>query len=137
MIRSITTVFISICSISLMLVMFAGSFAYAEVESNRKVTVKINFGDTLEAKTVEAFLQHGQTVLEVLQSVAIVETHPVGKRVFVTGIDGVKGKRGETAWYYTVDGKSADKLAAVNVLEDVDRITWIYKKDVCSWKVDE
>jgi hypothetical protein len=75
-------------------------------------------------------------VLEALQTVAAVETHPVGKYVFVTSIDGVKGTRGETAWHYTVDGESPGELAYSKVLAGTEHVTWVYKKDVCSWKVD-
>lgn len=78
----------------------------------------------------------GKTVLEVLQAVAIVETDPVDQYVFVTAIDGVKGKRGEMAWYYTVDDKTLGELAYSKVLNGTERVKWSYKKDVCSRKVD-
>jgi hypothetical protein len=85
---------------------------------------------------VDAPWVKNRTVLEVLQAVATVKTHPVGQYVFVAAIDGIEGKRGEMAWYYTLDGKSADELAYSKVLNGTERIRWVYKKDVCSWKVD-
>ena len=108
------------------------------IDDNRKnIVVEIDYGDIRPSRVVEAPGVKGRTALEVLQTVATVETHPVGRYVFVVSIDGVKGKRGETAWYYTVDDKSADKLAYSNVLDDTERMRWMYKKDVCSGKVDE
>lgn len=101
-----------------------------------KVIVEIDYGKKLPAKTFEVVLSKGQTVLGVLQNVAVVETHPVGPYVIVAAIDGVDGKRGETAWYYTVDGVSADKLAAANVIDKAVHIAWKYQEDVCSRKVD-
>jgi hypothetical protein len=65
-----------------------------------------------------------------------VETHQVGEYVFVTSIDGVKGIRGDKAWYYEINGRHADKLAFVRVLNKNESTRWIYKKDVCSPKVD-
>lgn len=103
---------------------------------NKKIIVEIDYGDIRPTRTVEVPRIKGRTALEILQVVAEVKTHPVGQYVFVVSIDGVEGKRGETAWYYTVDGKSADELAYSNVLNDAERIRWVYKKDVCSWKVD-
>ena len=104
---------------------------------SKNIVVEIDYGDVRLPRTVEVSWVKGRSALEVLQTVATVETHPVGQYVFVVSIDGVKGKRGETAWYYTVDGESADKLAYSNVLDDTKRIKWVYKKDVCSGKVDE
>ncbi len=105
---------------------------------NKNIMVEINYGNVRPSRTVEVPQAEGRTALELLQTVATVETHPVNQYVFVTAIDGVKGKRGDMAWYYTVDGKSAEKIAYSNVLENnVDQISWLYKKDVCSKKVDE
>ena len=106
-------------------------------DDSKNIVVEINYGDVRLSRTVEVSWVKGKSVLEVLQTVATVETHPVGQYVFVVSIDGVKGKRGETAWYYTVDGESADKLAYSNVLDDAKCVKWVYKKDVCSGKVEE
>ncbi len=104
---------------------------------SKNIVVEIDYGGVRPSRTVEVPWVKGRTVLEVLQTVARVETHPVGQYVFVVSVDGVEGKRGEMAWYYTVNGKSADKLAYSNVLNNnVDHIRWAYKKDVCSKKVD-
>lgn len=103
---------------------------------DKKITVEIDYGSVRPSRTVEAALAKDRTALEVLQAVATVETHPVNQYVFVTAIDKVEGKRGEMAWYYEVDGKSADKLAYSNVINDAKCIKWTYKKDVCSCKVD-
>jgi len=106
-------------------------------ETNKKIVVEIDYGNARPSRITEVPSLKGKTVLELLQMVAIVETHPVEQYVFVTSIDGVKGKRGETAWYYTVDGKSPGELAYSKVLDDTERVKWAYKKDICSWKVDD
>lgn len=106
-------------------------------EGNEKVVVEIDYGDVRSSRTVKVPWVEDRTALELLQAVAEVKTHPVGQYVFVTAIDGVEGKRGEMAWYYTVDDKSPGKLAYSKVLDGTERvIKWTYKKDVCSWKVD-
>jgi hypothetical protein len=103
----------------------------------RETIVKIDYGDMKPSRTVRISAEKGKTVLEMLQTVACVETHPVAGYVFVTGIDGVKGKRGEMAWYYTIDDKAPGELAYTRVLDGTEgAIQWFYKKDVCSWTVD-
>lgn len=110
---------------------------WANNQSPKNIIVEINYGDAQPARTVETPLAEDRSILEILQAVAVVETHPVGGYVFVTSIDGVKGRRGEMAWYYAVDGKSADKLAYSNIPDsNVRYIQWTYKKDTCSEKAD-
>jgi len=106
-------------------------------ESTKKIVVEIDYGGVQPLRTAEVPSMKGKTVLEVLQTVATVETHPVGQYVFVTSIDGVAGKRGEMAWYYTIDDKSPKELAYSKVLEGNEHVKWAYKKDVCSWRVDD
>lgn len=103
----------------------------------KKTVIEIDYGGIHPSRTIEVRLAKASTVLELLQNVAEVKTHPVGGYVMVVSIDGVEGKRGEMAWYYTVDGKSPGKVANSNVLNGEHRIKWIYKKDVCSSKVDK
>lgn len=105
-------------------------------EGTKKIVVEIDYGNVRPSRIVEIPSVQGKTALQVLQTVATVETHPVGQYVFVTSIDGVAGRRGEMAWYYTIDDKSPGELAYSKVLHGTQRIKWIYKKDVCSWKVD-
>lgn len=105
-------------------------------EDGKKIVMEIDYGNVRPSRTVEVLGVKNRTVLEALQTVATVETEPVGEYVFVTSIDGLKGKRGEMAWYYTVDGKRADELAYSKVLNDDKRVSWVYKKDVCSLRVD-
>ncbi len=101
------------------------------------VNVGIDYGNVRHPRGVETEWKEGVTALEVLQSIAQVETHLVGKHVVVTSIDGVIGKRGDMAWYYEINGKRADKLAFARVLNKNESTRWIYKKDVCSPKVDK
>lgn len=110
--------------------------SYANDDS-KNIVVEIDYGNIRPSRTVEVPWVKDRTILEVLQAVATVETHPVGQYVFVISIDGVEGKRGEMAWYYAMDGKLADKLAYSNALDNnVEHIKWIYKEDTCSKKVD-
>jgi hypothetical protein len=105
--------------------------------NNKKIVVEIDYGNIRPNRTVEVPLVKGKTILELLQTAAEVKTHTAGMYVFVTSIDGVKGKRGEMAWYYTVDDKSPEKLAYSKTLNGMEqRVKWSYKKDVCSCKVD-
>ncbi len=135
---------VSIFSVLLFCCLFLGkgiALGNAEVskedERVKKITVEIDYGSTVRpVRVVEVPLVKGQTVLELLERVASVETHPVGGHVFVTAIDGVEGKRGETAWYYKIDDQSPKELAYSKRLDDEKHIKWIYKKDHCSWRVD-
>ncbi len=56
------------------------------------------------------------------------------KYVFVTAIDSVENIPGEEVWYYTINGKSAKKLAINKIVSPCDTISCIYKTDVCSGK---
>ena len=109
----------------------------AAVCASDKMKVGIDYGGTHETREAETQWTEGVTALEVLQSVAQVEIHQVKDYIFVTSIDGVKGKRGDKGWYYEINGKRADKLAFRRVLNNGDSTKWIYKKDVCSPKVDK
>lgn len=102
-----------------------------------KVTVVIDYGEVKpqETKTVE--WSEGMTALTALQHCADVETHPVQEYVFVRSINGVQLTRGEMAWYYQVNGERSTVLALKKMVKDGDTVTWMYKKDVCSPKVDQ
>jgi hypothetical protein len=106
-------------------------------KAKKNITVEINYSNVHPSRTVVVNWEEGRTALEVLQTVAKVGTHPVGNHVIVFSIDDLAGKRGKMAWYYTVNGKSPDKVAYSTFLKDGDYVKWIYKKDVCSRKVDK
>lgn len=126
------------CLLTVAMVVAIHSNQVRAAVAEKKVNVVIEYGNGQPSRTVEAAVTPGETVLGLLQTVATVETHPVDQYVFVTAIDGVQGKRGEMAWYYTIDGNKADKLAAAKVVADnTERITWTYQKDVCSCTVDK
>lgn len=120
---------------------FFKSFANNQTASTNQemnnIVVEIDYGELRPSRTVETSNLKGSTALTALQSVAKVETHPVDHYIFVTAIDDVQGKRGEMAWYYTVDSEKADKLAYLNVLKNGAHVKWSYKKDVCSATVDK
>ena len=50
----------------------------------------------------------------------------------------MKGVRGETAWYYEVNGKNAKVVASSNLITpDMKTVKWKYEEDVCSKTVDK
>lgn len=108
----------------------------SEADRGKNIILEIDYGGVLPSRTIEVSVVKGKTVLDVLQTVATVETHPVGQYVFVTSVDGVAGKRGEMAWYYTIDGMPPGELAYSKDIENAKHMKWIYKKDECSWRVD-
>ena len=134
-VRLVAVVVLCISSAAILESLAENQISYVNDDS-KNIVVEIDYGDVHPSRTVEIPWVKDRTVIEILQTVATVETNPVGQHVFVISIDGVEGKRGEMAWYYRVDGEPADKLAYSNVLNDVERIKWVYKKDDCSWKVD-
>lgn len=123
--------------IKTLLVSLVLTFSFSMVNAiNDEVTIVIDFGKEKDAQVVKLNWHSEMTALEALQSVAAVETHPVGKYIIVTAINGTKGIRGEKAWYYTVNDKPTNKVAFSLKVNKGDTIRWIYKEDVCSKTVD-
>ncbi|WP_319499465.1 DUF4430 domain-containing protein [uncultured Draconibacterium sp.] len=117
--------------LNLLLACFIGLSAFAS--NGEKVTVEIDFGAGNHPKLkIETNWKEGLSALEALQFVAEVKTHPVGQYVFVDEIDGVKGEPNQSVWYYKINDVPAKKIAIDQPLENGDKITWIYKQDVCS-----
>ena len=100
------------------------------------VTVQINYGTQKAMRDTVIKVNEGITALEALQYVSNVETHSKGEYVFVKSVDDVEGVRGVMAWYYEVNHQSTKRLAINQPLQNGDVLTWIYKTDVCSCKVD-
>ncbi len=101
-----------------------------------KVIMEIDYAGRLPIRRTEITLPKGTSVLAALQAVADVKTHHLGRYVFVVSIDGVEGRRGETAWYYTIDGKDPGELAYSKIIDRAAQVRWSYQKDACSGKVD-
>ncbi|MEX0983179.1 MAG: DUF4430 domain-containing protein [Bacteroidales bacterium] len=100
------------------------------------VKLIVDYGDLKENIEKKIIAERQLTALEALQYASVVETHPIGKHVFVSAIDSVKTIRGVEAWYYKVNGESPGVLAINNKVNNGDTIRWMYKKDVCSHTVD-
>jgi hypothetical protein len=101
-------------------------------KTDMKVAVEINYGMKTEKYEVSSSDNDEITALEAIQHVAKVETIPAGNYVFVSSINDVKGEKNINAWYYEVNGEPAKILAINNKLKTGDKVTWIYRKDVCS-----
>ncbi len=95
------------------------------------IDVEITYGGTKEARTAKTEYKNGETALAVLSKVAKVHTKKVGEFVFITSIDGVASAPQKMGWFYTVDGKSADKTASTNMLKDAKSMRWEYHTDNC------
>jgi hypothetical protein len=122
---------------TIILLFFAGVCFPVKADNPKKdVVIVINYGKERAPKQFSMEWSNNLTALDALQSVIPVETHPVGKYIIVTSIDGVKGERGVMAWYYTINGKSVGKVAYSQLVSVGDTIQWNYTKDVCSGKVD-
>lgn len=121
-----------LAGLTLFLLMSLSSFA----GKAKFVTVEINYGEQKETETIQVECPESMTALEALQHAANVQTHPVANFVFVVGINGLEGVRGQMAWYYTVNGEKP-KLAINQTVKAGDTISWRYVKDVCSCTVDK
>ena len=122
---------LKIFCLNLLLACFIGLSAIAS--NGEKVIVEIDFGSLNHPKLkIETNWKEGLSALEALQFVAEVKTHPVGQYVFVDEIEGVKGEPNKSVWYYKINGEPAKKVAIDQPINHGDKITWIYKQDVCS-----
>lgn len=104
--------------------------------AGRHVTVEINYGGLQQNRTVETPWKQGITALDVLKSVAKLETQQTGEYILVTSIDGIRAERGNMAWYYNINSKRAPSFANKYILNEGDHVQWEYKKDVCSPDID-
>jgi len=112
------------------------AFAFA-LQAQQKVSLVIDYSEVKEKETFEVLWEENMTALTALQSCAEVTTHPVGDYIFVTAINDVKATVGVKAWYYRINGESANVLAFRYFVKPGEQITWIYKKDECSSKVQK
>lgn len=121
-----------------MLFMISCNIETKKTSDNNNFTVKliVDYGDSKVNLEKNITTQRQLTTLEALQYASIVETHPVGKHVFVSSIDSVQTIRGVKAWYYKVNGESPEVLSINNKINNGDTIRWLYKKDVCSHTID-
>ncbi len=109
----------------------------ADPSANPNVFLEIDYGGLLETGKFEIPYKQGLTALEALQAVAIVKTHKIGEFTLVTSIDDIESKKGDTAWYYDINGKHATSVANKCILNKGDHICWKYSKDVCTPKATE
>ncbi len=99
--------------------------------SAQQIEIGINYGKTKEPKTVKIEYENGETALTALKRAANVKTKKVGEFLFVTSIDGVASSPGKLGWFYSVDGKGANKTASANILTDAKSMKWEFLVDSC------
>lgn len=121
----------------IILSIFALVIFSANIFSQQKVTVTLDYGNEKEAETYQVDWYEGMTVMTALQKCVTISTYPVKDYVFVKTINNTSNIRGENAWYYTVNNKSTGKLAYLLNIKPNDTIQWTYKKEVCSGTVDK
>jgi len=95
------------------------------------ITVEIDYAGHLPPKTVTAEYHAGQTALEVLKSVARVQTRTAGGYTFVTAVDGVVSEPGTMGWFYTLQGEKAKTMASRTPLRGEARMRWYYGVEAC------
>lgn len=120
--------------IFILTIMLCFSVLQSNAKTNDHITIKIITDKNTPSQDHTLVWEKGLSVLEALQHIAEVSTHPMGDYVFVTSINDVVGVPNKKVWYYTVNGKSPGKLAINRQCKKGDVICWIYKKDVCSGK---
>jgi len=79
--------------------------------ASQNVTVEIDYGGLQQSRKAEIAWKQGITALEVIQSVAKIETREIGGHLLVTSIDGVEGQIGDKVWYYNINDKRATSFA--------------------------
>lgn len=95
------------------------------------VTITIDYADKKPLQSIEVEYKEGMTALELLQKAAKVSIKKVDKYLFVTSINGVKSHSKTMAWFYKIDGVSAEKTASDNVLGDIKTMEWEFKIADC------
>lgn len=95
------------------------------------MTVTIDYGKERPARTVRVSYADGVTALSVLQAVAKVRTKKAGSFTFVTAVDGIRSTAGVMGWFFSVDGRHADKTASRFLLRSAETMRWEYRADHC------
>lgn len=95
------------------------------------LSVTIEYNGLKPSKTVTTTYTEGANALETLQGAAEVKTYSVGEYLFVRSIDGVAGTPGETGWFFSIDGISAEKTASSTILKDAASMQWQLRKQNC------
>lgn len=96
------------------------------------VTLVLDYGTLRPKETHVLPWEEGLTVQLALQHCASVETHPVGKWIFIQSINGLHSQKNGKVWYYFVNTSRGDKMAYRYVLSDGDLVEWRYLENVCS-----
>lgn len=104
---------------------------------NEKVTVVVEFNGSNHNINKEVTYTENMSALDALMYIATIQTHPVGKYVFVDAINNVFNVKNCNAWYFTVNNTPSQVLAISKTLEPGDTVKWIYKKDVCSKTIEK
>ena len=107
------------------------TFALSLFATDNSIDIEIMYGGEKEPRMVKTTYKNGDTALETLSKAAKVKTKKVGGFLFVTSIDGVASSPKKMGWFYSVDGKSADKIASTNTLVNAKNMRWEFHTDNC------
>lgn len=99
--------------------------------AEQTIDITIDYGQERAARTVAAPYANGMTALSVLRRVADVRTKKAGAFTFITAIDGIRSAPQKMGWFYSIDGKNADKTASTFLLENAHSMRWEYRPDNC------
>lgn len=91
-------------------------------QSSAQTTKSISYKNGDKVISYEG--QNGKTALEVLESVADIETQDSSVGKMVTSINGIKAETGKTYWAFYVDGAYANEGAGTFVTKDGQNIQW-------------
>lgn len=95
------------------------------------IDIEISYGGIKETRTIKTEYKSGDSALAAVSKVAKVRTKKVGEFIFITSIDGVASSPQKMGWFYTVDGKSADKTASSYILTNEKTMRWEFHTDNC------
>jgi hypothetical protein len=117
----------------LVLIFFVGAAADQTQQKHalQSVAVTIDYGQVRPVRTVTVSYGRGMTALGVLKRAAKVRTKKVGRFVFINAIDGVRSEPQKMGWFYSVDGRHADRTASTFILENAHTMRWEYRPDHC------
>jgi len=107
------------------------TFALSLFASDSSIDIEIMYGGQKEPIIVKTTYKNGDTALDALSKAAKVKTKKVNDFLFVTSVDDVASSPNKMGWFYSVDGKSTEKIASTNKLVNAKSMRWEFRADNC------